>query len=233
MSVGALLIRRWPALTAVWVTYIAILLPVLGIVQNGWQIAADRYTYLACIGWVVLAGGIVGAWCEAENRRLRRAVVLIGAAGVAVTLGTLTWRQARIWHDSATLWTHAVTVSPSVTGHYNLAVFLFRQGEVDSAITHYRQALALKPDFAEGHNNLGVALARKGQIDEAILHYERALAAKPDYADAHYNLGLALMRQGRQREAAEHFRRVLAIRPDFPDVRNNLDRAVSEGRLAR
>src|SRR5438034_5921073 len=43
VSAAALLLRRrWPALAAVWVGYVVILLPVLGIVQHGWQCAADR-----------------------------------------------------------------------------------------------------------------------------------------------------------------------------------------------
>ncbi len=37
--------RRWPGLTAALLAFMAITLPMLGIVQNGPQIAADRYTY--------------------------------------------------------------------------------------------------------------------------------------------------------------------------------------------
>ena len=48
--------RRWPWALACWVFYGVILLPYAGVAQNGPQIAADRYTYLACLGWSVLAG---------------------------------------------------------------------------------------------------------------------------------------------------------------------------------
>ncbi|MDD5628068.1 MAG: hypothetical protein PHU21_03320, partial [Elusimicrobia bacterium] len=48
--------KRFPAGLAVWCAYAAILLPVLGFVPFGKQIAADRYTYLACAGWAVLGG---------------------------------------------------------------------------------------------------------------------------------------------------------------------------------
>src|SRR5436853_897881 len=48
------LLRRVPGLAATWLAYVIILLPVLGIFQNGPQIAADRYTYLACLGWALL-----------------------------------------------------------------------------------------------------------------------------------------------------------------------------------
>jgi len=237
VSAAALLLRRrWPALAAVWVSYVVILLPVLGIVQNGWQIAADRYTYLASLGWALLAGAGMVAWSAGGARRfrpVRLGVVMAGATALIVGPGTLTWQQTQVWHDTRSLWTHAAKTYPSATVQYNLGVVLFRQGEVGSAVTHYRAALAIKPDFAEAHNNLGVALAQQGEVDEAILHYREALKLNAAYAEAHFNLGLALMMRGRQREAVEHFRRTLSLRPDSPEAQKNLERALAESRLAR
>ena len=60
----------------------------------------------------------------------------------------------------------------------------------DEAITHFQQALRLKPDYAEVHNGLGVALFKKGRIPEAIEHYQQAIRLKPDYPEAHNNLGM-------------------------------------------
>ena len=48
--------RRWPAFTAVWLVYAITLAPVLGFFHNGPQAVADRYTYLACLGWALLIG---------------------------------------------------------------------------------------------------------------------------------------------------------------------------------
>src|SRR5947199_8537179 len=55
--------RRVPGLPAAWLAYVVVLLPVLGIFQSGPQIAADRYTYLAGLGWAILAGaGLLSVW---------------------------------------------------------------------------------------------------------------------------------------------------------------------------
>src|SRR5574341_2577218 len=64
--------RRWPAGLALWSAYVAILLTVHGNVQIiGYQIAADRYTYLACLGWAVLGGaGLLTAWHARRSGRL-------------------------------------------------------------------------------------------------------------------------------------------------------------------
>src|SRR3989441_10533007 len=55
--------RPLPGLPAAWVAYVVVLLPVLGILQSGPQITADRSTYLAGLGWASLAGaGLLSCW---------------------------------------------------------------------------------------------------------------------------------------------------------------------------
>ncbi len=62
------------------------------------------------------------------------------------------------------------------------------QGKLDEAVSSFRRALALKPDFAEAHSNLGSALKDQGKLDEAVASFRQALIVKPDFAAAHSNL---------------------------------------------
>ena len=48
----------------------------------------------------------------------------------------------------------------------------------------YRQALSIKPDYAEAYNNLGNALKEQGRLTEAEASYRQALSIKPDSAEA-------------------------------------------------
>src|SRR5207249_4634909 len=82
--------RRMLGLPAAWLAYLVVLLPVLGIFQSGPQIAADRYTYLAGLGWAILAGaGLLSSWS-------RLPFLLIGlVVFIPVGLGTLTWHQVQ------------------------------------------------------------------------------------------------------------------------------------------
>jgi tetratricopeptide (TPR) repeat protein len=55
-----------------------------------------------------------------------------------------------------------------------------------------RQAITLKPDFAEAYYNLGITLQELGRLDEAEASYTQAIALKPDFAEAHSNLDILL-----------------------------------------
>jgi len=225
--------RRAPGLPAAWLAYVVVLLPVLGIVQSGPQIAADRYTYLAGLGWAILAGaGLLFCWRIPRSSEAGTATTspIAGVAMCAVAgLGVLTWNQVQIWHDSERLWTHALAVDPeSFVAHGNLGVALAQQGKLAEASEHYRQALQIKPDYAEAHYSLGVALAQQDKLAEASEHYQQALQIKPDYADALANLGVALAQQGKLAEAIEHYQLALKIRPDSAEALNNLGVALAQ-----
>ena len=221
--------RRFPALAAVWVSYVVTLLPVLGIFQNGSQIVADRYSYLSCLGWAILAGaGLL--YCLKTWASGPRAVFLAAALPAVVVAGLagLTWKQVQVWHDSETLWRHTIDIGQeSSIGHFDLGVVLSDQGRMEDAIHHYRRALEITPAYVEAHNNLGNALATRGELEEAMRHYQRALKIDPNFAMAHTNLGNVFAMRGELEEAIGHFRQALRIQPKFPEAQDSLTRALA------
>ena len=154
--------RRWPALAAAWAAYVAILLPVLGIVHNGHQIAADRYTYLPCLPWAVLAGWGLASLARGAGSAAR--AVPATAAAALLLLAALSWQQSRVWHDSEVLWRRALAVSPGSVAHSNLGLVLARAGDTRGAIPHYEEAIRLRPTYAEAWSNLGIAQAQRGDL---------------------------------------------------------------------
>jgi tetratricopeptide (TPR) repeat protein len=222
--------RRSPAGLAGWVYYVAMLAPVLGIVRIGDHIAADRYSYLACLAWAVLAAGAV-VYCRrywGHGRPYLGAFVFAGGlAALLIGLGALAWKQAQVWHDSETLFRHMIAVSPnSIAAHNNLGIILGSRGQLDEAIGHYRLVLQTDPDDSDAHFNLGLTLSAQGKLDEAIGHYRHFLQL--DHARnyfrlaAYQSLGILLARQGKLEEAAESYRQALEIEPDFEEAHNNL-----------
>ena len=226
LTVGLIAMRRrWPAGLATWVYYVAMVLPVSGIVQVGPQMVADRYSYLSCLGWALLAGGGVvklrAYWQEHGWVAAGTTPTLIMLT--AIGLSTLTWQQIHVWRDSRTLWRHAVTLDPeSSIARDLLGNALADRGELDEAIKQYQKALQIKPSYALAHYNLAMTLADRGDLDGALGHYEAAVRFDPANANAHNNLAFILTRRGELDAAIEHYRRALEIEPEFSLARNNL-----------
>src|SRR5438128_2602179 len=230
--------RRVPGLPAALLAYVVVLLPVLGLFQSGPQIAADRYTYLAGLGWAASSGaGLLFCW-RTSGRSKTGTLATLPIAGIAlcvvVGLGVLTWNQAQVWRDSATLWTHALAINPnSAFARNNLGLVLALQGKPAEAIEHFRQALRIKPDDAEVHANWGNTLAHQGKLAEAIEHFRQALRIRPDDAEVHTNWGNALADQGTLAEASNHYRQALEIMPESGEAHTNLGLALArQGKLA-
>jgi protein O-mannosyl-transferase len=184
--------RRWPAGLTAWISYVALLLPMLGLVHSGAQITADRFTYAASVAPAILLGAAV-AWCRRASREGRIAPAL-GSGVVAaalvwlVALAALTIPQIGIWKDSVSLWRHAAEAEP----HSDIPIFY-----------------------------LGWALSEAGRFDEARTHFERSLARVPPELPALraqflFHLGLVEQRSGRQAEAEARLREALHLDPEHP-----------------
>ena len=95
-------------------------------------------------------------------------------------------------------------------------------GQYEEAISTYKKALKLKPDYAEAYNNLGNIFNKIGKNEESILNYREAIKLKPDYTDAYYNLGVILISADKYAEAITNFNRVIEFKPDHSDAFGNL-----------
>jgi len=93
------------------------------------------------------------------------------------------------------------------TGHSRL--------EREEEVRWYREALKLRPDYAEAHNNLGIVLRHLGNEQEAAMHYLEALRLRPIYPEAHYNYGLLLAAEGKLIGASDHLERAIEQRSDY------------------
>ncbi len=217
-----LLRRRWPAGLAAWVGYVVMLMPVSGLAHAAGQPPADRYTYLACLGWALLMGAAVCALVRGLTGHslpsLLAFLMLTAAAVWIVGLAAITWNQVQIWRDADTLWRYALEVDPDCARcRNNLGTTLGNRGLLPQAIEQFERALAIRPHFPDAHRNLGLALLLAGEPAKAGAHLERALSEAPEDQDARAYLGEALLQQGKPAEAILHLERV--IRQNHTHVR--------------
>jgi hypothetical protein len=193
VTTGVILARRpWPAGCVIWGSYVALVAPVLGLLHSGPQVAADRYSYLACMPFALLAGaGLTWVRRRAAERRIAPLVgwaAVAGAAGFLVVLSGLTTAQARVWRDSVTLWEHATAVQPeSDIPVFYLGWALADAGRLDEARNHFTRSLARAPENLPEY-------AQQRRYTEALDAFAEALRVEPSHREACRN-GLLAARQ--------------------------------------
>lgn len=202
--------RRAPAVVAGWLWFLGTLLPMIGLVQVGWQARADRYTYLPSLG---LAVALVWGVLRFSRSRAGRTFAVAAALLACLALAALTNRQVRVWRDDRTLFGHAVRVDPgNWVARTNYGAALAGEGRFEEAVGHYLAALDRRPGNAQALHNLGVALHRLGNREAALEYLYAAVEVAPWFPEAHYNLGLLLADLGRAAESEKHLRQAERLR---------------------
>src|SRR5260370_8363805 len=108
ITVAAIVMRKQrPYLLTGWLWYLGMLVPVIGLVQVGWQGRADRYTYLPQSGLYIAV-----TWALTDLTISWRHQRTILRAASLLTIGLLSWGswvRSSYWRNRANLLTPALT----------------------------------------------------------------------------------------------------------------------------
>ena len=190
--------------------YLLNLLLVLQFLPVGSAVIAERYTYVPYIGLFYIVGWLAASFV------LRNKTAVYGVLfSVAVLLGILTYRQAGVWKDGASLWDHAIKTQPSANAYGLRASLLRADKKYDSAMVYYNRAVQLNPASFEVVANRGNLYYTLNKLDSAYADYRKALAIKPDYYPALDNLGALFATQLRYDSALAVLNKAIAIAPDY------------------
>ncbi len=163
----AVIFRRRRPLFVGWFWFLGTLVPMIGLVQVGFQAMADRYAYIPLLGIFVIicwgAADLIKIW------HIPTAVSAVATAATLLALGIALHRQVSFWSDNLTLWTHTLEITE---GNYiaedKIALALIAQRRIEEALPHLQRARLLRPDdpvatlniatYDEMHDNYKAAL---------------------------------------------------------------------------
>jgi Flp pilus assembly protein TadD len=204
--------RTRPYLIAGWAWYVVALLPVVGLVQFGTQIVADRYAYLALIGPFAALAFWGADSLEGRSSWVRRTAAACGAVAI-VALTFDTGYALAPWRDSVSILSRGVERAPdNVHAMTNLGLELVELQRFEDGIVLLKRAADEVPLYSTVHVNLGYAYAKTGRLDEARAEYETAVPLRPDDANVVMELGRVLTQLGAEKDAEAAFRE--AVRRD-------------------
>jgi tetratricopeptide (TPR) repeat protein len=212
---------RRPYLAVGWLWYLGTLVPVIGLVQNGYQAMSDHFTYVPLVGlFIMFAWGLPDLLSSFPRRR-----AVLAAVSVTIVLACMAvsaW-QVRFWKNTVTLFERTLSVTrDNWFAHFIMGTALNEGGKFEPAAVHFRESYRLCPQCIEPLCAMAEVLAREGNIDGVIEYYQQALRAGGDIAIVHNNLGRALATVGRTDEAIDHFERASALEPESMIIHRNL-----------
>ena len=195
--------------------------PALGFVNFGYMdysLVADRFQYLAGIGVIAV---LVGAAVHGAGRLPGR--LKWGSAGLATVvlalLGTTTWRQAEIYQDDISFFSHIVSLNPEArNAHYNLSNAFDKAGRREEALAtariaeeNLRRALEIDPNHKNIRYRLAEMLWVQSRHEEALEAYRAVLEIDPRHTPSHAYAGYMLLQLHRHAEAIEPLNKALIL----------------------
>ena len=157
-----------------WLWYLGTLVPVIGIVQVGYQSMADRYTYLPLVGIFILLAWI-GVEVIAHWPSLKAPLAALTLAMLAACC-LLTNAQVRRWQSTETLFTHTITVTPdNPVALTNLGLVALHKQNYVEAKRLLDEALNNDPGNIDAMGNLASMYVNQKEYVKAIDTYQAML----------------------------------------------------------
>jgi hypothetical protein len=133
------------------------------------EVAAEHRMYLPLA--LVIAVLVIGTFTYLQNRRVSATVGLVAVALIAAAFGTVTSARNRDYHSAEGLWRDTVNKRPeNARARHNYATILLADGRVGEAERQLREAVRLRPDYAEAHAALGATLCAQQRFAEGLEH---------------------------------------------------------------
>lgn len=122
----------------------------------------------------------------------------------------------------------ALNMFPEAETHFQLGDLYHGKGELELAITHFSQAIALDNQLLKAYEHLADLYRERGDYGKATIVMKKSLQIRPDSSKALAYLGELLLSQNRVEEAQETFERAMAADPADAAIKTKIGDAYLE-----
>jgi protein O-mannosyl-transferase len=222
ISIIIFLLRRHRYLAVGWLWFLGMLVPVIGLVQVGYQAMADRYTYLPSIGlYIVIAFGTSSILSKWQYKKILLSVISVL---ILASMCFLTRIQVGYWKNSGTLFGHALNVTENnIVMHDNMAAHLINQKQYNEAFLHLKEAMRIDPLYSPPFRHIGDIFIAQNKLDKAMVAFRKAevLGFSPS-CDVYGQLGIVYFKMGKYDLAEKNYKKAIELRPDHQNAKSNL-----------
>jgi Flp pilus assembly protein TadD len=228
-----LLRRRWPLALALAICYLALLVPVLGIMEHP-HYPCDRYSLIASICFSVLIAAFLA---NPKTKKPARYTAFFLSIVVIAILGTLSWRQTRVWNNSVSLFEYTIRTlgdDPySSDIHDRLGKFYAWKGQYPEAIEHFQKTIEIYQNFTPAYIDLAKLYVLQKEVDKAAACLEKSLIVTPDSSVTHYALGQIYLLKRQPDKTILHWKKSIELEPDSITIMSGLAELLATYRNAQ
>jgi tetratricopeptide (TPR) repeat protein len=177
------------------------------------ELCADHYNYLACVGVFFAIGSVLAYWSDQyPNKAALIRNVFIGWTVMVAVLGV---KQVGMWKDTITVVTNAID-----NGYYHKGMMYFGRGveygdlsKPQLAMQDFTKALELDPNMRDAYKFRGSLYAQAGQIDLAVKDIQKYLTYDSTDVVSWNNMAQIYMRQNKLQQSLEAFNKTIELKP--------------------
>jgi len=142
--------------------------------SGDFTVVSDRFMYLSSLGFCLGIG--VGLERLLKTKYLMASMSLI----LIVFLGTITFKQCRVWYNSIALWDQIVRENPSIYVPYFMrGVTYTEKGQYNAALADFSRAIDLDPLLVNAYYDRAFIYFSQKRYKEAMVDINRAIQLDP------------------------------------------------------
>lgn len=207
--------------------YLHVLVDIKGVV-----VVADRYTYVAYVGLLIVVASIIIRLLNAKKKpykknMLRLALFVYAILFIQHTIVAKTYIKA--WKDDLTVFNDLIAKNPNVFHAYNnRGIYYVNNNELEKALKDFNRAIELNPNMAYLYNNRGATYVKLEMYEKALPDLQISLKLNPDDKSAQFNIAKCLLFLEQSEESLKAFDKYFERNLENADAWNDRGKALNE-----
>lgn len=111
---------------------------------------------------------------------------------------------------------------PASASVYNLGLKSFEQGDIPSAVSFFKRAIDLDPNFVDAYYNLGAIYKKQKNYTESAKAFQKAVELSPKDYEATYELANCYLNLKDYQNAKKYYSSIPSSFPKYAEVTRNL-----------
>lgn len=187
------------------VFFLVNILFVLQFISCGAAIMADRYSYVSYMGLFFILAFF--SWEIIKKIHEYRIIIIAVLLAISGWLGYLCAERTRVWHNSETLLTDAITKFPyrALLSYKWLGNYYMDKGDMDKALDNYSILTQLNAADARVYDNVGNIYRLKNEIKNALNAFYNSLRVQNNVFRTYMDMSVAYSLEGDTSNAFQYF----------------------------